>query len=184
MISQQSKIRDLVLLLLVITGLNIIFAFIYLGTIYRYTLDNNIILKELQNTNDNNVIHNENEIEIDTINISFEEQLYTYINDIGILHADIVYTQALIETGYFTSRVFTDLNNLFGMRTVYKRPTTQIGSDNGYGIYNNWKESVIDYALYQLYCAKDLNKEDYLNHLDNNYAEANNYVLTIKQLLK
>jgi flagellum-specific peptidoglycan hydrolase FlgJ len=65
---------------------------------------------------------------------------------------------------------------MFGMKMPNKRPNMASGSNRGYAVYNNWKESVIDYALYQVYSGKNLSKEDYIKMLNDNYAEDTEYL--------
>ena len=48
-----------------------------------------------------------------------EENLKEYICLKKIKHPEIVYAQALIETGGFTSTIYKQNNNLFGMKYVY-----------------------------------------------------------------
>ncbi len=108
--------------------------------------------------------------------ISFEDSVYNYILELNIQHPEVVLRQARIESGNFKSRVFLENNNMFGMKIPNKRPNMVSGSNMGYAVYNNWQESVIDYALYQVYSGKNLSKEDYINMLNNNYAEDVEYL--------
>lgn len=108
--------------------------------------------------------------------ISFEDSVYNYILELNIQHPEVVLRQARIESGNFKSRVFLENNNMFGMKIPNKRPNMVSGSNMGYAVYNNWQESVIDYALYQVYSGKNLSKEDYIKMLNNNYAEDTEYL--------
>ena len=101
---------------------------------------------------------------------SFE--VLEYINDLNIKFPEIVYAQAILETGNFTSNICIENNNLFGMQQATIRPTTSVGSKNNHANYTSWKESVMDYALYQCYYLSDIKTEqDYLEYLDKNYSE-------------
>lgn len=108
--------------------------------------------------------------------ISFEDSVYNYILELNIQHPEVVLRQARIESGNFKSRVFLENNNMFGMKIPNKRPNMVSGSNMGYAVYNSWQESVIDYALYQVYSGKNLSKEDYIKMLNNNYAEDTEYL--------
>lgn len=108
--------------------------------------------------------------------ISFEDSVYNYILELNIQHPEVVLRQARIESGNFKSRVFLENNNMFGMKIPNKRPNMVSGSNRGYAVYNNWQESVIDYALYQVYSGKNLSKEDYIKMLNNSYAEDTEYL--------
>jgi len=107
--------------------------------------------------------------------ISFEDSVYNYIVFLEIKHPDIVMRQARIESGNFKSKIFKENNNMFGFKKAYKRPNTQCGINCGYACYSNWKQCIIDYALYQTYSAKNMSKKDYINFLDKNYAEDPKY---------
>ena len=85
----------------------------------------------------------------------------------------IVIAQALLETGYFTSRVCWDCKNLFGLR----RP-----SDGSYYRFDHWEESVKAYRDYVQYKYKGGN---YLQFLDRiGYAEDKTYTMKVRQIAK
>lgn len=69
----------------------------------------------------------------------------------GVLYPDIVILQSRLETGYFTSDIFLNANNLFGMRYAIRRPTVATGIYKEHAKYAHWSDSVIDYALWQKY---------------------------------
>ena len=119
-------------------------------------------------------------------NYDFSEvKLKEYILDLNIHYPHIVMAQAKIESGYFKSNIFKENNNLFGMRQAKARPTTSSIADNNYGFYNNWKESVLDYALFQATIIKSIKNEDeYFQYLRQYYAEDTTYVSKIKKLIK
>jgi uncharacterized FlgJ-related protein len=113
------------------------------------------------------------------------ERLKKYIKSCGIMHPEIVYAQAKIETGNFNSYIFKEGNNLFGMKLATSRPTTAIGEISGHALYQNWMQSVQDYALYQsAYLRKLKSKDNYLDYLHENYATDKTYVSKIKKIAK
>lgn len=118
-------------------------------------------------------IYNENAI-------SLQDSIYNYIISLNIRHPEIVYRQAQLESGNFTSKVFMENNNMFGMKVPYKRPNTVIGENRGYAVYESWQMSIIDYALYQTFIAKNMAEEEYIEHLHNYYAEDTNYKNKLK----
>lgn len=69
----------------------------------------------------------------------------------GVLYQDIVILQSRLETGYFTSDIFLNGNNLFGMRYPSRRPTVATGIYKEHAQYAHWSDSVIDYVLWQRY---------------------------------
>lgn len=83
----------------------------------------------------------------------------------------IVIAQALLETGYFTSRVCWEYKNLFGLR----RP-----SDGSYYKFDSWEESVKAYRDYVQYKYKDGNYFQFLNKIG--YAEDKAYTTKVRQI--
>ena len=85
----------------------------------------------------------------DLENTSFTpKKFYEYLKQVNIKFPEIIFAQSMKECG-FKSSLFKNNNNLFGMREASRRPNLQSDIVNGYGYYDNWKLSVIDYALYQ-----------------------------------
>ena len=85
----------------------------------------------------------------DLENTSFTpKKFYEYLKKVNIKFPEIVFAQSMKECG-FKSSLFKNNNNLFGMREASRRPNLQSDIVNGYGYYDNWKLSVVDYALYQ-----------------------------------
>ncbi len=95
------------------------------------------------------------------------------IEKYGISHSRIVIAQALLETGYFTSRVCLECNNLFGLR----RP-----KDGSYYQFDSWEESVKAYRDYVQYKYKGGSYLVFLKKLG--YAEDPNYVVKVAQIAK
>lgn len=111
--------------------------------------------------------------------------LYNHLLDMRVPHAKIVLCQAKIESASYKSVLFQRQYNLFGMKIPYSRPTSGNGGKAGYQSYNNWKESVTDYVLWQFSHKVDkLTQEDYLTYLGKIYAEDPNYVSKIRKMLK
>jgi len=69
----------------------------------------------------------------------------------GVLYQDIAILQSRLETGYYTSDLSLNGNNLFGMRFPVHRSTVATGIYKGHAQYAHWSDSVIDYALWQKY---------------------------------
>ncbi len=68
-----------------------------------------------------------------------------------IKYQDMVLLQSQLETGYYTSDIFLNGHNCFGMRFPNRRPTVATGTYKEHAQYSHWSESVIDYALWQNY---------------------------------
>lgn len=106
------------------------------------------------------------------------------MTDIGIAYPDIVMAQAKIETGHFTSKVFKENHNLFGMKLAYQRNTTAVGEQHNHARYTSWRQSVIDYKIWQDRLIGKLNtRSKYLRYLDKHYAESKQYVTLIKKMI-
>lgn len=104
------------------------------------------------------------------------DALVKELKRLNVRFPHIVLAQSILETGYWESRIYEENNNLFGMKQARARATTAKGTQLGHAYYDNWKESVTDYALYQAaYLNKLRNESKYLKYLDKNYAEAKNY---------
>lgn len=69
----------------------------------------------------------------------------------GVKYQDIVLLQSQLETGHYTSDIFLNGNNLFGMKYPSRRPTVATGIYKGHAQYKHWSDSVIDYVLWQEY---------------------------------
>lgn len=125
--------------------------------------------------------------ERDTMKIdsSFNEKaLIRYMDEVGIIFADIVYAQAVLETGSFRSKVFRVNNNLFGMKVAKSRPTTALGLRRGHAFYKDWRMSVVDYALFQsAYTRKIRTEEGYYKYLSRNYATDVTYVNKLRVIV-
>lgn len=115
------------------------------------------------------------------------ERLYNQILELGIKFPDVVFAQAVLETGHFTSKLFKEGNNLFGMKMPSKRETLSIGKKKGgYAVFENWKKSVNDYLLWQDYILRNKNittRKEYLKLIDRVYAENEKYVLHLHRIM-
>lgn len=112
-------------------------------------------------------------------------RLKEYILELNIRFPHIVYAQAQLESGNFTSHIFQVNNNLFGMKEAKKRPTTNKGTENGHAYFNHWRESVVDYAFYQAAYLNDIRSEkEYWEYLGQNYAEDPGYIIKLKNIVE
>ena len=94
----------------------------------------------------------------------------------------LIYAQAVHETTNFTSNIFNENKNLFGMKRATVRETTNVGENRGHAMYTSIKDSIIDYYLRQTYSHFDIkaqmfNSEQYMEDTFNsNYAEDSQYI--------
>ena len=112
------------------------------------------------------------------------QKLVMYLKEVGVKHAEIVYAQAVLETGNFKSKSFRLCNNLFGMKVARSRPTTALGERYGHAYFKDWKMSVIDYAMFQSAYARKIRTDiGYYEYLSRNYASDVEYVNKLKKIV-
>jgi hypothetical protein len=151
-----------------------VFGFILIGTI--------LSLKPVPKTN--------YDVEDNLILIGYEddfseEKLIKLIQELNFKFPHIVLAQAKVESGGYKSKIFKNNNNLFGMREAKVRLTLARGTNRSHAYYNNWRESVMDYALYHATYLSKLNTQDnYFQYLEQYYAESPDYIDTLKNVIK
>jgi hypothetical protein len=112
-----------------------------------------------------------------------QEALVKYVYSLNVRFPHIILAQAHLESGKFTSGIFVNNNNLFGMRQARLRPTTNKGSRNGFAKYDYWRDSVMDYILYYaVYMHKFKTEEAYYAYLDRSYADNPHYSKLIRKI--
>jgi len=77
-----------------------------------------------------------------------KQKLIQRIKALNLKFPHIVMAQAMQETGNFTSAIFKENHNLFGMKQPTVRNTLAEGTSRGHAKYNNWQDSLTDYALF------------------------------------
>lgn len=111
-----------------------------------------------------------------------EEELIKEIERTNIKYPSIVLAQAKFESGNFKSNIFKFNRNLFGMRLPASRPTTATGERKGFAVYNDWRHSVYDYAIWQAQFVNNCETEaEYLERLTS-YAGYKEYGKHLKEL--
>ena len=120
------------------------------------------------------VLHIDNkEKQSDFFNKSPQEGLMEALEYYVVKHSQIVYAQAVLETGNFKSDLCLNNNNLFGL----------YNSKRGkYHKFDHWTESVIAYKDFIQYKYKP--PEDYYKFLQRiGYAEDSNYISKLKGIV-
>ena len=98
-----------------------------------------------------------------------EEALSYY----GLEHKDIVYAQAVLETGHFKSKVCLKYNNLFGLYN---------SKEKRYYKFKHWTESVVAYKEWiQKKYQPPNNYYAFLEEI--NYANDKDYISTLKSIV-
>lgn len=99
-----------------------------------------------------------------------EEGLWEALEYYDIHHKEIVYAQAVLETGNFTSKGCTVGNNLFGLRGRH------------YHLYKHWSESVAAYK--EKIQSKYREGEDYYKFLNRiKYAQNPQYTNILRKIV-
>ena len=120
------------------------------------------------------VVHIVNEEQPDFFSKSPQEGLMEALEYYGVKHPQIVYAQAVLETGHFKSDLCLNDNNLFGLYNSKK---------HRYYTFDHWKDCIIAYKEVIQYKYKD--GDDYLNFLEEiGYAEDSGYICKLKELIK
>lgn len=116
-----------------------------------------------------------------------EEKVRIYLKQLHVRYVDVAIAQMKLESASMTSKVFREGNNLFGMKLAEKRPTTALGVRNNHAYYSHWRQSCIDYALFQAYCM-DLDnissEETWIKFIGRIYAEDLSYHNKIVKMMK
>lgn len=115
-----------------------------------------------------------------------EEKLIQMLSDLNVKYPHIALAQARLESGNYKSAVFKENNNLFGMKEARVRVNTAKGTSLNHAYYDNWQESVYDYAFYQCrYMSSADSEERYYAALDASYAiPGGSYSAALKKLIQ
>ena len=118
--------------------------------------------------------------------IDIRERVFSFIKEVGIKYPEVVYAQALIESGHFTHKNYREKNNIFGMKKAGSRTTLGVkkpGSDFVY--FKSVEECILDYKLYQMqFIHKIKSKEHYLNKLSTRYCKDEGYKSLILRVIE
>lgn len=110
-----------------------------------------------------------------------EESFIEMLQDLNVKYPYIVLAQARIESGRYSSRIFKENHNLFGMKQANRRINTAEGTQYGHAFYQTWRESVYDYAFYQSrYLSSATTEEEYYYIIGKSYAEDPKYISKLK----
>ena len=124
------------------------------------------------------VVHVVSEEQPDFFSKSPQEGLMEALEYYGVKHPQIVYAQAILETGHFKSDLCLNSNNLFGLYNSKK---------NRYYTFDHWKDCVIAYKEMVQYKYKGEKEEppnDYYKFLsDIRYAEDAQYIQKLKDIV-
>ena len=176
---KQLALRNLAYMISIISS----FLLIMLAGKFKYISNQNqVLITEIEQ--DEQILTLEYSIGyyfINTPNEINDDVLYNFLIENGAWYPEILLKQAKLESGNYTSDVYKNSCNLYGMKKVGKRQTTQRGTYNGYGVYDNWCLSVLDRMLWDIFRFNNTKptEEEYLKALEQ-YAETPDYVNYLK----
>lgn len=120
------------------------------------------------------VLHIDNkDIQPDFFNKLPQEGLMEALEYYEVKHPQIVYAQAVLETGHFKSNVCLNYNNLFGLYD---------SKNKDYYKFNHWAESIVAYKEWiQKKYQPPNNYYVFLEEI--NYASDKEYISTLKSIV-
>ena len=118
--------------------------------------------------------------ELDSLHSLTWDNIDYFLQVYNVRHPDIVKRQIELETANLTSVICLENKNLFGMKHPRVRLTTSLGTNRGHAYYNNYIESIKDYALWQQSMYSEGNYYTFLVNIG--YAEASHYTQVLRNL--
>jgi uncharacterized FlgJ-related protein len=134
---------------------------------------------------DNYIITAEDILLVNSQNEFSEDKFISMLDEINLPYPHITLAQAKLETGNFTSKIFTENHNSFGQKEAKVRINLARGTQYSHAYYNNWEESILDYAFwYSTYASKCKSEEEFYQLLDKVYAEDELYSKKLKNIIE
>lgn len=134
---------------------------------------------------DNYIITAEDILLVNSQNEFSEDKFISMLDEINLPYPHITLAQAKLETGNFTSKIFNENHNSFGQKEAKVRINLARGTQYGHAYYNNWEESILDYAFwYSTYASKCKSEEEFYQLLDKVYAEDELYSKKLKNIIE
>jgi uncharacterized FlgJ-related protein len=93
---------------------------------------------------------------------------------------DIAFAQAKLESGNFTSKIWIENKNPFGMHQPKNRKNYSIGENRKCAVYKHWFYAVLDYREMQKYYFNKGYDHDYFMAV---YCSAKDYRIKVKNLI-
>jgi uncharacterized FlgJ-related protein len=131
-----------------------------------------------------NLSYEDKVIIINEIHEFSEEKLIQEIKNLNLKYPHIVLAQIKLETSNFSSKIFRENWNLFGMKQALIRANTAKGTQYGHAYYSSWRESLLDYALYSCrFLGNVKTEQEYYQYLNQYYAEDPEYINKLKNII-
>jgi uncharacterized FlgJ-related protein len=125
------------------------------------------------------------------LNDPFSEiKVRDYLRQLHVKYPEVAIAQMKLESANGSSKIFQEGNNLFGMKLAEHRPTTALGEKNGHAYYSHWRQSCIDYAMWQGFVEDPENissESSWVNYISKFYSKDDSYkqkLLNIRNKLK
>ena len=151
-------------------------ALIFFGAMFLLGLTYKPTVEYITDTEDILIVKDLNEFS--------EERLIEEINKLNFRFPHIILAQAKLESGNFSSNIFIENHNLFGMKEARVRLNLAKGTQYGHAYYNSWEESITDYALwYSTYAYKCKTEKQLYKLLEKQYAESTTYVSSLQHII-
>lgn len=102
------------------------------------------------------------------------EAVKEYLIELNVRFPKIVYQQVMVESNWLKGPLVGYQNNLVAMENAVSRPT--VGENIGvrFAKYDSWRQSLVDYALWQASYTKGIKTEEqYYDFLDKVYCPSN-----------
>ena len=113
-----------------------------------------------------------------------EEKFINKIKQLNLNYPHIVYAQAMLESGNFTSKIFKENNNMFGMKQARVRINLAKSTQYNHAYFETWEDCLLDFAFHRAtYFSKLKTEQDYYNYLGKYYAEDPSYVGKLKSMV-
>ncbi len=98
--------------------------------------------------------------------------------------ASWIAAMAVHETGRFTSAIFWENRNLFGMKQATVRQNLAVGTSRGHAVYRLYSDSVEDFVLYLQHFKNNPNDQPTLHHFIRRLKADGYFEDTIKNYLR
>lgn len=102
-----------------------------------------------------------------------KQQVYNYAKGVGIKFPIICTSQAVYESGNFSSSVYIRKNNCLGFKLVSGR----------YRSFKSWKDCVVYYKVYQLRSGHYSSYNKWLIYVGSNYSTNRKYYVTLRKII-
>lgn len=120
------------------------------------------------------------------LNDNFSRQkVRDYLVEMHVKYPDVAVAQMELESAGGTSNIAMQNNNIFGMKLATQRPTTALGERNNHAYYSHWRQSCIDYAMWQSFVMNPeniLSEESWIDYIGRMYSKDDNYKIKLLRI--